>query len=82
MSGKAQMLPVWFFIGVLLSAYGIIILVASLVDFNEPAASVLANYHPGLFGGVLLLLLGGFYTLWFRPGRRTDNTTEGQGPIR
>jgi len=31
---------------------------------------VLSQYHPGLFGGVLLLLLGGIYTWWFWPGRR------------
>ena len=71
MSGRAQMLPVWFFIGVLLTAYGIIVLAASVIDFNAPGTAMLARYHPGLFGGVVLLLLGGLYTFLFRPGRRS-----------
>jgi hypothetical protein len=69
MKERAHMLPVWFFIGVLLTVYGVIILATSLVDFSEPTTVVLAKYHPGIFGGILLLLIGGFYTFWFRPGR-------------
>jgi hypothetical protein len=69
MSGKAHMLPVWFFIGILLSIYGVIILVTALAEFSKPTTVMLAEYHPGLFGGVLLLLIGGFYTFWFWPGR-------------
>lgn len=72
MSGKTHMLPVWFFIGVLLTVYGIIILATALVDFSKPTAVVLAKYHPGLFGGILLLLIGSFYTFWFWPGRRNN----------
>jgi hypothetical protein len=70
MSKETHMLPVWFFIGVLLSIYGVIILVMAVLDFNQTSQPVLAEYHPGLFGGVLLILLGGFYTFWFWPGRR------------
>lgn len=69
MSGR-QMLPVWFFIGVLLTVYGVVILVASLSDWAHPAATVLAQYHPGVWAGGLLLLIGGFYTIRFRPGRK------------
>ena len=70
MSERSHMLPVWFFIGMLLTAYGAIILVTSIVDYSNPTTVVLANYHPGILGGVLLLLIGGFYTFWFWPGRR------------
>jgi FtsH-binding integral membrane protein len=73
MSKETHMLPVWFFIGVLLAIYGVIILVMAVVDFNQTSQAVLAEYHPGLFGGVLLILLGGFYTFWFWPGRRKKN---------
>ena len=71
MSRKTHMLPVWFFIGVLLSVYGCIILATALADFSEPTTVVLAKYHPGLFGGGLLLLVGGFYTVWFWPRRQS-----------
>jgi hypothetical protein len=67
------MLPVWFFIGVLLTIYGAIILVTSVVDYSNPTTVVLANYHAGLLGGILLLLIGSFYTVWFWPGLRKNN---------
>ena len=63
------MLPVWFFIGLLLTVYGVIILITSLIDLSRPPTAVLAQYHPGIWGGVLLILVGGFYTLHFWPGK-------------
>jgi uncharacterized membrane protein len=69
MSGRKHMLPVWFFIGILLTFYGVVILATSIADYNHPTSVVLASYHPGIFGGILLLLIGGFYTTWFWPGR-------------
>lgn len=65
-----RMLPVWFFIGVLLLVYGVIILVTSLNYLHRPNNVVLANYHAGIWGGVVLILLGGVYTLKFWPRRR------------
>jgi hypothetical protein len=70
MSRQSHMLPVWFFIGVLLTVYGVIILFTAISDFSHPTTVVLANYHPDIFGGILLLLIGGVYTFWFWPGRR------------
>jgi hypothetical protein len=67
MSRERPILPVWFFIGVLLTIYGIIILVTAIVDFFQPTSVVLARYHPGLWGGILLMLIGGFYTFRFWP---------------
>jgi FtsH-binding integral membrane protein len=61
------MLPVWFFIGVLLTAYGVVILFTALLEWSHPANVVLSQYHPGLWGGIILLLIGGFYVLRFRP---------------
>lgn len=70
MNKRSHMVPVWFFIGVLLTIYGVIILVTSIADFSRPTTVVLANYHPGIFGGILLVLIGTFYTAWFWPGCR------------
>jgi hypothetical protein len=71
MARHQEMLPVWFFIGLLLTAYGIIILITSLIDWPHPSAAVLARYHPGVWGGIVLLLIGGFYVFhfWPRPKR-------------
>jgi FtsH-binding integral membrane protein len=65
-----RMLPVWFFIGVLLLVYGVIILLTSLLRFHQAGTVVLANYHAGIWAGVVLVLLGGIYTLKFWPRRR------------
>ena len=67
MRERHHMLPVWFFIGVLLSLYGVIILITSITDWSEPSTAMLSQYHPGLWGGIVLLAIGGFYALRFRP---------------
>lgn len=72
MSRHSHMVPVWFFIGVLLTTYGAIILVTAIAYFSQPTTVVLANYHPGIFGGILLLSIGALYTFWFWPGRRKN----------
>jgi hypothetical protein len=64
-----QMLPVWFFIGVLLFVYGVIILWVGLSDYNHPAQVVLADEHANVWGGVILILLGGSYAIKFWPRR-------------
>jgi hypothetical protein len=65
-----QMLPVWFFIGVLLFVYGVIILWVGVSDYNQPTQVILANEHANVWGGIILILLGGFYTIRFWPRRR------------
>ncbi|MGB7264568.1 MAG: hypothetical protein WBC92_03590 [Terracidiphilus sp.] len=70
MRERRHMLPVWFFIGVLLTMYGVIILITSVVDWSKPTVALLSQYHPGFWGGIVLLLVGGFYTMQFRPRRR------------
>jgi len=69
-SKEAQMLPVWFFVGVLLGIYGAIIFIVALINFHRPNHVALAQYHPDIFGGIILLVIGGLYTALFRPGRR------------
>jgi hypothetical protein len=62
-----EMLPVWFFIGVLLLIYGVIILVVGIREYGHPAPVVLSRYHASVWAGVVLTLLGGLYTFKFWP---------------
>lgn len=62
-----EMLPVWFFIGLLLLTYGVIILWVGIRDYHQPTHVVLASYHANLWGGGLLFFIGGFYTLRYWP---------------
>jgi len=61
------MLPVWFFIGLILLIYGIIITANGILDLSHPPATVLANLHPAIWWGGLLMVIGGIYTFLFRP---------------
>jgi len=70
MSEKHHIIPVWFFVGVLLLIYGVMILVSGLAEWNSPPQGVeLAELHAPVWWGALLTLLGGIYVLMFRPGK-------------
>jgi hypothetical protein len=64
------MLSIWFFVGVLLLIYGILILGSGLYGLSHPPSVVLANLNAGIWWGLLLIALGAFYTLRFAPWRR------------
>jgi hypothetical protein len=65
------MISIWFFIGVLLLIYGVLILGAGIYDLSNPAAHpvVMSELHAGIWWGALLIALGVVYSLRFRPGR-------------
>ncbi len=68
---KATEIPIWFFIGVLLTIYGVMILSYGLWELatGHTANVVLANLHAPVWWGALMLALGLFYALRFRPRR-------------
>jgi hypothetical protein len=66
---------IWFFIGSLLLIYGIVIFGANLLDTFSPAGGrtvVLQELHFGVWWGLLLIVIGGFYFIHFRPWRRRE----------
>jgi hypothetical protein len=62
-------LSIWFFCGILMLAYGLVLVVTGFSEWNAPPPTVLAELRPTLWWGVLLTLFGCFYTVRFRPGR-------------
>lgn len=60
---------VWFFTGALLAFYGVVILGYGLFTFNDPqkAIRVLSEYHPDVWWGGLLSIVGAGYTIKFFP---------------
>lgn len=64
-----HMIPVWFFVGVILFAYGLIILGTGIYEFSHPPATVLANLHPAVWWGAILTIIGGAYVYFFLPGK-------------
>ena len=61
-------LSIWFFIGVLLTAYGLIITGTGLAEYSAPPANVvLSNLHAPVWWGAILLVIGLFYLIRFFP---------------
>ena len=62
-----HMIPVWFFVGVILLIYGLIILGTGIYEFSSPPPTVLANTHPAVWWGALLTVIGGIYVYIYMP---------------
>ncbi|HKJ45648.1 MAG TPA: hypothetical protein VJ991_07460 [Balneolales bacterium] len=76
--GEDARISIWFFIGSLLTLYGIIIFVVSLppIFLSAPEPNVvLARLHAGFWWGILLFGLGVMYVYLFWPSK-----TEGEEP--
>jgi hypothetical protein len=78
MADRKHFIPIWFFIGLLLSVYGILILGSGVYELVSPPAAVIqagiernimANLHAAIWWGALLLVLGLVYVVNFRPGK-------------
>lgn len=69
---KSEMVSIWFLIGLLLTAYGVLILGSGVYEWMNPSPTtvVLANLHPAVWWGAVTLALGVFYVVWFRPGKK------------
>jgi hypothetical protein len=73
MSEKHHIIPVWFFVGVLLLVYGLMILISGLAEWAHPPDTVLAELHAPVWWGGLLTGLGAIYCAMFRPGKGINN---------
>jgi hypothetical protein len=69
MSEKHEIIPVWFFVGVLFLIYGVLIFGSGLAEWSHPPNTVLADLHAPVWWGGLLIVLGVVYCRAFRPGR-------------
>lgn len=66
---KDSRLSIWFFVGILLTFYGLIIAGAGIYGLFNPPAVKLASLHADLWWGLILLALGVFYCYHFAPAR-------------
>lgn len=65
---KGTHISIWFFIGALLSIYGVLILGSGLI-MPTPPNVVLAELKAPIWMGVLLLAIGAVYSVLFFPKR-------------
>jgi hypothetical protein len=69
MGDKQRIIPVWFFVGLLVLTYGILILASGIREWNDPPNVVLADLHASVWWGGFLTAVGAVYVIAFRPGR-------------
>jgi hypothetical protein len=64
-------ISIWFFIGILLTVYGVLIFGYGLFELatGQLANVVLKNLHAPVWWGGLILAVGLFYSIHFRPSR-------------
>lgn len=60
---------VWFYIGVLLGLYGIMLTLAGVYQWVHPPHTVLASKHATFWAGCVLLIVGGTYTITSWPAK-------------
>ncbi|PYU14054.1 MAG: hypothetical protein DMG37_08595 [Acidobacteria bacterium] len=69
---KRQIIPVWFFVGLLLQVYGVLILASGLAHWSHPPGGVeLSNLHAPVWWGALLIVLGVIYCAKYYPRGET-----------
>jgi hypothetical protein len=64
---RRSFISIWFFIGLLLDIYGVLILGAGVYNLYHPPDVKMAYLHAGIWWGALLILLGLVYTVKFAP---------------
>jgi hypothetical protein len=64
------MMPIWYFVGLMLSAMGIVVFVSGIANYIRPPArqTVLSHLHLDLWWGLLMIAAG---VLFFFMNRRT-----------
>lgn len=77
-TGRGETLSIWFFVGIMTLAYGVVLLPYGAYEWNHPPENELllgwlTHYHPTFWWGLLLFLFGLFYTLKYRPRRGDSN---------
>jgi len=73
-----QQIPIWFFIGLTLLVYGVVIFLYGLASWSDKdkLAMAMSHVHADVWWGAGMAVLGAFYTVRFRPGK----SAPGGGP--
>ena len=67
------MISIWFFIGISLLVNGVLILAAGIYEIGHPPLHqvVLYQLHASVWWGALMTIVGGLYSIVYRPGKKS-----------
>lgn len=67
------MKSIWYFVGLVLLCMGLLVLIAGILDWVNPPESrkVLAETHPGIWWGGLMMAVGAVYFWKNRTAQRS-----------
>ncbi len=73
MSSGRETMSIWFFCGVMLLAYGVIICITGIYELSHPVLhpTALANLHAPIWWGGILAIAGLGYTIKFYPRKHS-----------
>lgn len=62
---QKKMKPIWYFVGLMLSAMGAVVLISGIVNYSdtEVAKTVLSELHPAIWWGVVMIAGGLIFLL-------------------
>ncbi len=73
MAEEHRIIPVWFFVGVILLIYGVLIFATGIAELENPPRTVLAELHAPVWWGAILTAIGALFVYLFRPKRSLRN---------
>lgn len=64
-----KMISIWYFVGLILTVYGVLIFGAGIYDLIVPSKHhfVMRELHAGVWWGALLIVFGVVYIVKFKP---------------
>lgn len=69
MSERTSKITIWFLCGIIISVYGITIAISGIYHMVNQPAVVGAELHLDFWWGVVLIVVGGIFLFFQRPGR-------------
>jgi hypothetical protein len=62
---QKKMKPIWYFVGLMLSAMGVVVEISGIVNYSDTQAAktVLSELHPALWWGAVMIVSGLIFLL-------------------
>ena len=77
MAEEHRIIPVWFFVGVIVLIYGVLIFVTGLTELSNPPKTVLSHLHAPVWWGAILTAIGALYVYLFKPKKGQSSPPAG-----